>query len=89
MVDMKRRLFFRGRSPEPEAGGIASVSDACITQRDVECRICGEACDAGAIRFPPRLGGISRPLIDAERCTGCRDCVAPCPVQAISMARGG
>lgn len=59
--------------------------DACLAQRKVECRICGEICDHGAIRFRPALGGIAQPSLDTERCTGCGVCVAPCPTQAISL----
>jgi ferredoxin-type protein NapF len=60
-------------------------SDACLAQRKVECRICGEICDHGAIRFRPTLGGIAQPSLEPERCTGCGACVAPCPTQAISL----
>ena len=60
-------------------------SDACLARRKVECRICGEICDHGAIRFRPELGGIAQPSLDPERCTGCGACVSPCPTQAISL----
>lgn len=59
--------------------------DSCLAQRKVECRICGEICDHGAIRFRPALGGIAQPSLDSERCTGCGACVSPCPTQAISF----
>jgi ferredoxin-type protein NapF len=51
----------------------------------VECRLCGEACDAGAIRFPPRLGGVAAPVIDHDRCTGCGDCLPLCPPSALKL----
>ncbi|PXW93381.1 periplasmic nitrate reductase maturation protein NapF [Sphaerotilus hippei] len=57
----------------------------CLGERQVECRICAEACDTGALRCVPALGGISRLRLDTEACTGCGACVAPCPVQALSM----
>jgi ferredoxin-type protein NapF len=64
----------------------ARVADACLAQRGVECRICGEHCEPAAIRFSPRLGGPPLAEIDAAACTGCGACVAPCPVAAISVA---
>jgi ferredoxin-type protein NapF len=48
--------------------------------------LCGEACDAGAIRFPPRLGGVAAPVVDTTRCTGCGDCLPLCPPQALRLA---
>ena len=60
----------------------ASVRSACIAVKGVECRICGEACEARAIRFRPAPGGISAPTLELDRCTGCGACVAPCPVNA-------
>lgn len=62
---------------------LASIGDACLAKQKVECRVCGEACDAGALHFRPTLGGVSLPELDAAACTGCGACVAPCPVRAI------
>ena len=66
----------------------ATVDAACLASNGVECRVCGEACDAGAIRFRLRAGGIARPEIDPARCTGCGACYAPCPANAITMNNG-
>ncbi|MFC5301719.1 ferredoxin-type protein NapF [Azospira restricta] len=63
----------------------ATIGDACLARRAVECRICGEMCDAAAIRFLPQAGGIAAPQLDAARCTGCGACVAPCPTAAIAV----
>lgn len=65
---------------------VAQLGDACLPRHGVECRICGEHCDARAIRFQPRLGGSPEPQIDSERCAGCGACVAPCPVNALSVS---
>jgi ferredoxin-type protein NapF len=62
-----------------------SVSPACLPQHGVECRVCGEICEANAIRFRPRLGGVPIPEVLADPCTGCGACVAPCPAGAIAM----
>ncbi len=73
-----------GRDVEqaPWSFGIA-IGDGCLAAQNVECRVCGELCDAGAIRFRPRLGGVPLPEVDNTACTGCGACIAPCPVVAI------
>ncbi|RVT88735.1 ferredoxin-type protein NapF [Inhella crocodyli] len=76
------------QAPAVFEGWAARFGAACLAQRGVECRVCGEACDARAIRFPPRLGQVAQPVLTAEACTGCGACVGGCPTQAISMARG-
>ena len=63
----------------------AVFGEACLAARNVVCRTCGEACEARAISFPPRLGGVSRPQLSADACTGCGACLADCPTQAIRM----
>lgn len=62
-----------------------AVSEACLSRRGVECRVCGDACDARALRFVPAPGGIAQLRIDADACTGCGDCVGVCPVRAIDL----
>lgn len=63
----------------------AQIAPTCLPRQGVECRICGDFCDARAIRFPPRVGGAALAELDPDRCTGCGACVAPCPVGAISV----
>lgn len=63
----------------------AVVGPSCLAAQRVECRVCGEMCDAGAIRFRPSLSGVSQPEVSASECTGCGQCVGPCPTQAIQM----
>lgn len=63
------------------------ISSACLTEQQVVCRTCGEHCDTGALRFAPQLGRVAAPHIDHDRCTGCGDCLATCPTQAIRMVR--
>ena len=62
---------------------LAHIGDGCLATQKLECRVCGEACEAGAIRFRPTLGGVASPELDSSVCTGCGACVAPCPVRAI------
>ena len=61
----------------------AKIGPACLAESGVECRICGENCPTGAIRFRPRLGGVALPQLDVDACSGCGACFAPCPVRAI------
>ncbi len=74
-----------GRDPAqaPWAFGVV-IGEGCLAARNVECRVCGEACDAGAIRFRPRIGGVALPQVDDAACTGCGACIAPCPVAAVT-----
>lgn len=87
---LRRRLLMPGSRPvgadgQP-AARVAQVTTACLALNRVECRLCGEACDAGAIRFPPRRGGVAVPVVDAARCTGCGDCLPRCPAAALRLA---
>jgi ferredoxin-type protein NapF len=63
----------------------AQIGDSCLARQRVECRVCGELCAAGAIRFPPVVGGSAIPQLDLPHCTGCGACVAPCPARAITV----
>ena len=65
----------------------ARIGEACLAQRGVECRICGEACGDSAIRFRPRVGGVALPQLNDAACTGCGACLASCPSQAITLAQ--
>jgi ferredoxin-type protein NapF len=64
---------------------VAAIGAACLPGRGVLCRSCDEHCEAGAIRFSPRPGHPARPDIETSSCTGCGECVAVCPAQAIAM----
>lgn len=63
----------------------AQVKEGCLTDNGVFCRSCEDSCEVGAIRFRPRLGGISRPELDMDACNGCGACVAGCPTRAIKI----
>ncbi|WP_211563328.1 ferredoxin-type protein NapF [Magnetovibrio blakemorei] len=63
------------------------LSANCLSQNGVMCRVCGERCDARAIRFQLAVGGNALPVIDQSSCTGCGACIAPCPVGALEIKR--
>jgi ferredoxin-type protein NapF len=63
----------------------AAIGTACIALKQVVCRCCGDACDARAIRFKLRAGGVAVPELDTDACTGCGACHGACPVGTIAM----
>lgn len=65
----------------------AAAGAACLSRNAVQCRICQDHCDRGAIRFRLRPGGAAEPRIDPAACTGCGACIAPCPAGAISLTQ--
>ncbi len=64
----------------------ARVGDGCLARLGIVCQSCRDACPEGAMRFRPRLGHVAEPEVDLAACTGCGECVAPCPVAAIEIA---
>jgi len=67
----------------------ATILPACLSLNAVICRSCGEACEERAISFKLELGGIARPNLDAESCTGCGECFAVCPIKAVEISPAG
>ncbi len=66
----------------------ASIDEkTCIAHQGVECRSCYDPCGAQAIKMPPRLGGISIPVINTDNCTGCGACFSVCPVHAVTIGQ--
>ncbi|WP_371227304.1 ferredoxin-type protein NapF [Roseovarius sp. 2305UL8-3] len=65
----------------------AAIASTCLSMNGVQCRACEDYCDDRAIRFRLALAGKASPEIDLEACTGCGACVAPCPVNAVTLAR--
>ena len=63
----------------------ARIGSACIAQKGTDCRVCGERCATGAIRFQLQIGKVAQPLLDGDLCNGCGDCIASCPGSAIRM----
>ena len=76
--------LFTGRDSTPW-NVKARVGADCLSTRGVTCRVCAEWCDARAIRFRLEVGGRAHPEISDAACTGCGECVAVCPANAIAM----
>ncbi|HEY9080094.1 ferredoxin-type protein NapF [Magnetovibrio sp.] len=64
---------------------VARFGAECLSQNGVTCRVCGDRCDARAIRFQLAVGGVAHPIVNPSACTGCGACVAPCPVGAVEV----
>ncbi|WP_373691473.1 ferredoxin-type protein NapF [Azonexus sp.] len=74
------------QEPEQAPWALHAVFTAdCLATQNVVCRTCGESCEVSAIRFPPMLGGVAKPLLDESACTGCGACLADCPTLAIRI----
>ncbi|WP_200479866.1 4Fe-4S dicluster domain-containing protein [Azospirillum brasilense] len=92
---ISRADLFRGRirsestpaQPTPAAPQAvqARIGAGCLSYTGTDCRMCGDHCDRGAIRFRPLGRGRWLPIIEESDCTGCGDCAAVCPVKAVSM----
>lgn len=65
----------------------ARADASCLSRTGTQCRACQDHCDQGAIRFRLQPGGRAEPQFDADQCTGCGGCAAPCPVGAIRFTR--
>ena len=81
--------FQRGATTDPVAAPwmvTAAIAGNCLSVNSVTCRTCGDCCERGAIRFRLVVGGSAVPEVDDAACTGCGACVAPCPVDAITIA---
>lgn len=85
----RRALFGRGPDPTsaPPAGPpLAVIAAHCLAETGAYCRTCGDACPEAAIRFLLQTRGRARADVDGDRCTGCGECLAPCPAGAIRLA---
>jgi len=77
-----RRALFRGQLLSRP---VAIISDDCLAKAGIVCRSCGDACPASAIRFRPRFGLPPEAIVINDACTGCGECVAVCPGNAIAL----
>lgn len=63
----------------------ASILANCLSLNGVVCRACGDSCEPRAISFRLQTAGRAIPGLDSERCNGCGECFAVCPVQAVEI----
>lgn len=77
-----RRALFRGQFVSKP---VALIGEGCLAEAGIVCRSCGETCSASAIHFRPRIGLPPQAIVDEAACTGCGECVATCPGQAITL----
>jgi ferredoxin-type protein NapF len=63
----------------------AVINQTCFSQRGIVCRSCGEVCEMRAIRFKLAVGGVALVELNSSDCTGCGECVAICPANAIQI----
>ena len=66
---------------------LPQISQQCLARNQIHCRTCQELCEVEAIRFELVPGGVALPEIDLSLCSGCGECVADCPVEAIKMKK--
>ena len=72
---------------QPAWKQVAQISEQCLSLNGVECRSCGDMCEYSAIRFKLQLGGVAKPILNQDECTGCGACIKPCPADAISILK--
>ncbi|MET0067576.1 MAG: ferredoxin-type protein NapF [Candidatus Thiodiazotropha sp.] len=65
-----------------------SITQDCLSTRGIVCRSCADACERAAIRFQLQTRGRSIPHVLDSHCSGCGECFAVCPSQAISILPG-
>ncbi|APV52037.1 hypothetical protein BWI17_21615 [Betaproteobacteria bacterium GR16-43] len=78
-MSVSRRAFLFGASAVPQRHAVSVAGERCLALSGVVCRNCGDACDTRAIQFLYATGGVPRPVVDAQRCTACGDCLSVCP----------
>lgn len=73
------------RHPHNAWNLVVSITPACLSLNGVVCRVCGDHCDANAIRFQLQARAVAVPHISSASCTGCGACQAVCPVNAVTI----
>ena len=83
---LSRRALLRfGHPPPARQDRVALIDQACLAARGIACRSCEDVCEPQALRFRPRIGGLSAPEVDPLACTGCGECVSVCPAGAVTV----
>ena len=73
-------------SPEkPPWHMLAFIANSFLTNRDVACRRCVDACPSQAVSIRPQVGHCPVPIVETMQCNGCGACVSTCPASAVSI----
>ncbi len=62
---------------------VVSVGDDCLARGGIYCMSCKDACQFTAIDFTRER--MPTPSLNTTRCTGCGECIATCPADAIAV----
>lgn len=82
VTNQSRRAFLlRSEIEKPRV----ALNDHCLAFRAIHCELCRDVCEAGALRFVPRLSAMSIPAFNLDLCTQCGDCARVCPQNAIDV----
>jgi len=73
--------------PDRAARDAVEITVACLVHAGIACMTCRDVCPELAISMRPRMGGPFLPELDEAACTGCGECVAHCPADAIAAPR--
>lgn len=84
----RRRLLTGGTRPSRPPALSAVIGESCLARAGIVCQTCRDACPVGAIRFRPVLRGVATPTVLPDLCTGCGECVSPCPTAAVRVLDG-
>lgn len=61
---------------------IVQIENTCLAFLGISCQACKDTCDARAIRFP-LTRSVPPPVVNADNCIGCGECIAVCPSHSI------
>lgn len=63
----------------------AEISDTCVLNIGISCRLCTDNCEVEALVFDLSQGRVGNVSVNRDLCNGCGACVAACTFSAISM----
>ncbi|PSW19595.1 ferredoxin-type protein NapF [Photobacterium sanctipauli] len=83
-ADICPELLFHPQAEQPWQQ-VAQINEGCLALSNIECRSCGDMCEMQAITFKLQPGGVAKPNLETDSCTGCGACISVCPTSAITM----
>ena len=74
--------------PYAKIGNAIITPGRCVVwEQSRKCLVCDEHCPYGAIYWREVDGGDRRPFVDENKCNGCGQCEAACPVEGEAAIR--